>query len=37
VASEGSKTKYSLGFMRRGGAVLDSRCEAGSYSTHTNR
>jgi hypothetical protein len=37
VASEGSKTKYSLGFMRRGEPVPDSHCEAGSSSTHTNR
>jgi hypothetical protein len=35
--SEGSKAKYSLGFMRRGGVVPDSHCEAGSSSTHTNR
>jgi hypothetical protein len=37
AGSEGSKTKYSLGFMRRGGAVPDSHCGAGSSSTHTNR
>jgi hypothetical protein len=34
---EGSKTKYSLGLMRQGGAVPDSHCEARSSSTHTNR
>jgi hypothetical protein len=37
AALEGSKTKYSLGFMRQGGAAPDSLCEAGSSSTHTNR
>jgi hypothetical protein len=37
AAFEGSKTKYSLGFMLQGGVVPDSHCEAGSSSTHTNR
>jgi len=37
AAFESSKTKYSLGFMLRGGVVPDSHCEAGSSSTHTNR